>query len=99
MRRGPMSTEEAIRAYLGGRIDRREFIRALVAVGVTAGAAISYADVLASSGPAGQLGALAQAADGAAPLALTRGELAAVQAIAARIMPTTDTPGATEAGA
>jgi gluconate 2-dehydrogenase gamma chain len=93
-----MSTEEAVRTYLRGRIERREFIKALVAVGVTTGAAISYADALAAAGPQLQLRALAQSGS-TGPIALSSDEFAAVQAIAARIMPTTDTPGAAEAGA
>jgi gluconate 2-dehydrogenase gamma chain len=94
-----MSAEEAVRAYLRGRIDRREFIRTLVALGVTAGAAVSYADVLASSTTRAGIHALSQAGQISGPLALRNDEFATLHAVAARIVPTTDTPGATEAGA
>src|SRR5260221_14493194 len=45
---------ELVSAYLKGRIDRRGFVRGLVAGGVTATAAVTYADVLAAGarGPA-----------------------------------------------
>jgi gluconate 2-dehydrogenase gamma chain len=94
-----MSAEEAVRAYLRGRIDRREFIKTLVALGVTAGAAISYADALASSGSRAGIHSLSQAGQITGPVALTGDDFSTLQAIAARIVPTTDTPGATEAGA
>ena len=42
-----MSREEAVEAYTAGRISRRSFIRHLIAAGVTAAAAVTYADVLA----------------------------------------------------
>lgn len=41
-----MSREELVGAYLDGRISRRTLIRRLVGAGVTAGAAISYAQLL-----------------------------------------------------
>ena len=44
-----MSREEAVEAYAAGRISRRSFIRYLVAAGVSVGAAVTYADVLAPS--------------------------------------------------
>jgi hypothetical protein len=45
--------QELVSAYLKGRIDRRRFVRSLIAGGVTATAAVTYADVLAAgaSGP------------------------------------------------
>ena len=42
-----MSREELVGAYLDGRISRRTLIRRLIAGGVSTGAAISYAQVLA----------------------------------------------------
>jgi tripartite motif-containing protein 71 len=42
-----MSREEAVDLYLQGRIDRRMFVRALVAAGVTVVSATTYAEVLA----------------------------------------------------
>jgi hypothetical protein len=44
-----MSREELVGAYVGGAVSRRVFIRGLVALGVSAGAAVAYADVLTSS--------------------------------------------------
>jgi len=42
-----MSRQELVDAYLGGALNRRAFVRRLVASGVSAGAAMSYAQVLA----------------------------------------------------
>ena len=42
-----VETRECLDAYVGGRISRRSLIRRLVAGGVTLGAAISYAHILA----------------------------------------------------
>lgn len=47
-----MTREELVDAYVGGRVSRRGFIRGLVALGVTAGAAATYAGSLASAAPA-----------------------------------------------
>lgn len=44
-----MSREEAVESYTAGRISRRSFIRHLVAAGVSVGAAVTYAEVLAPS--------------------------------------------------
>src|SRR5262245_5700374 len=58
---GHVSREEAVDVYLEGRIDRRMFVRALVAAGVTVAAATTYSRVLAperASGAPGPLGAL-----------------------------------------
>jgi hypothetical protein len=44
-----MSREELVGAYVHGAVSRRVFIRGLVALGVSAGAAVAYADVLTSS--------------------------------------------------
>ena len=41
-----MSREEAVDAYAAGRIPRRAVIRHLIAAGVTAAAAVTYADLL-----------------------------------------------------
>lgn len=88
-----MSAEETIRAYFERRISRRDFIDRLQQVGVTAGAAFAYAELLAScAGPA-------ESGAGAAPMALEPTELVTLEAISGRILPTTDTPGAIEAGA
>jgi hypothetical protein len=42
-----MSRDELVGAYLDGRISRRTLIRRLVAAGVTTGAAVAYAQMLA----------------------------------------------------
>ena len=42
-----MSREEAVEAYTAGRLPRRVFIRHLIAAGVAAAVAATYADVLA----------------------------------------------------
>jgi len=47
-----MSREELVGAYTQGRMSRRVFIRSLVALGVATGAAVTYADSLASAAPA-----------------------------------------------
>jgi gluconate 2-dehydrogenase gamma chain len=95
-----MSAEEAIRAYLQGRMDRREFISTLRAIGVTAGAAVAYAQLLGTpNGSSAMAEALTTLGQVSGPVALTPGELATLEAFAARILPTTDTPGAAEAGA
>ncbi len=47
-----MTREELVDAYVEGRVSRRGFIRGLVALGVTAGAAATYAGALASASPA-----------------------------------------------
>jgi hypothetical protein len=41
-----MSREQLVEAYVDGSISRRTFVRRLVAAGVTAGAAVSYAHLL-----------------------------------------------------
>jgi hypothetical protein len=41
-----MSTDELVNAYIEGSVSRRTFIRRLVAVGVSVGAAVSYAHLL-----------------------------------------------------
>lgn len=92
-----MSAEETIRAYLERRINRREFVSRLQAVGVTAGAALSYAELLANSPALAQTPA--PASSGSAPMALDRAAFELLEAIAGRIFPTTETPGAIEAGA
>jgi gluconate 2-dehydrogenase gamma chain len=91
-----MSAEETVRAFLARTIDRQEFIKRLRAIGVTAGAALSFAEALAAYQPA--LAALNDPANGPATT-LTAEEFGLVESIAGRIVPTTDTPGAIEAGA
>jgi gluconate 2-dehydrogenase gamma chain len=88
-----MSAEDTIRAYLQKTITRREFTERLRDIGVTAGAAYAFAETLSA-------GKWAVAADGKVemPRALKEPEFKVVQAIAGRIMPATDTPGAIEAG-
>jgi gluconate 2-dehydrogenase gamma chain len=88
-----MSAEDIIRAYLQERITRRQFTERLCDIGVTAGAAYAFAETLAP-------GKWAVAADGSVtmPRALKEPEFKVVQAIAGRIVPATDTPGAIEAG-
>ncbi|MFL6113251.1 MAG: hypothetical protein ACJ786_18110 [Catenulispora sp.] len=44
-----MSTDELAKEYSEGRISRRIFIRSLMATGVTAGAAVAYAQFLSPS--------------------------------------------------
>lgn len=41
-----MSREQLVDAYLGGRISRRSFVRGLVSLGVSVGAAMTYAEVM-----------------------------------------------------
>ena len=43
-----MTRHEAVQAYLAGRIDRREFVRRLTVAGVSAAAALAYAQSLSS---------------------------------------------------
>jgi acetyl esterase/lipase len=43
-----MSRNEIVDAFLHGRIDRREFVRRLTVAGVSAGAAVAYAQALSS---------------------------------------------------
>lgn len=45
-----MSEDELIGAYVKGGVSRRVFIRGLIAAGVTAGAAVAYADALSAQG-------------------------------------------------
>jgi hypothetical protein len=46
-----MSREELVGAYVNGRVSRRVFIRGLVGLGVTAAAAVTYADSLSATTP------------------------------------------------
>jgi hypothetical protein len=46
-----VSREELTHAYVRGGLSRRRFIKRLVAAGVTAGAAVSYANALAAPPP------------------------------------------------
>lgn len=89
-----MKAESIIRAFLDKKIDRREFIDRLRMIGVTAGAAFTFADTLAGY----QLLSATDAIAAEAPAALAPAEFKLVEAISARILPTTDTPGALEAG-
>jgi hypothetical protein len=43
-----MSEEELVKRYLDGRLSRRSFIRKAMAAGVTATAALTYAEMLGS---------------------------------------------------
>ena len=88
-----MSAEETIRAFLHKAITRREFTQRLRDLGVTAGAAFAFADTLSATN-------WAVAADGSVemPRALKPEEFKVIQAIAGRVIPATDTPGAIEAG-
>jgi len=43
-----VSKNEIVTAYLNGRIDRRQFVKRLTAVGVSSAAAMAYAQSLAS---------------------------------------------------
>lgn len=70
-----MSREELVTAFLDGRMSRRTLIRRLIAGGVSTGAAISYAQVLAPE----RAGAAVAAAGDHYPmvdLAITTGSLA-----------------------
>ena len=95
-----MSAEETIMAYLAKKIDRREFIKRLRTIGVTAGAAFAYAELLGVAGCSLEP-ALTRSQSGPVqgPVALTQAEFQVLESVAARIFPTTDTPGATEAAA
>jgi hypothetical protein len=44
-----LSREELVSGYAAGRLSRRVFIRGLVALGVSGGAALAYADALGAS--------------------------------------------------
>ncbi len=46
-----MSKRELVDSYVAGRISRRMFVRGLLTVGVTAAAAVAYADTLAVGAP------------------------------------------------
>lgn len=92
-----MSAEEIIREYLEKTISRREFTQRLKEVGITSGAAVAFANLLTGC-------TLADLNHGGvdlskAPRALTPTERKTLEAIAGRIMPTTDSPGAVEAAA
>jgi hypothetical protein len=54
-----MSRQELVTAFLEGQISRRTLIRRLIACGVSAGAAISYAQVLAPERATAAVGAAA----------------------------------------
>lgn len=91
-----MSADETIRAYLAKQITRREFMQRLRTIGVTAGAAFAYAELLSGCRlPAATTGAT----PAAEPVALTKAEFQVLEAISGRVIPKTDTPGAIEAGA
>ncbi len=94
-----MAVEDVVRAYLQGRMDRREFIGALRALGVTAGAAIAYAQLLGTPGNAAAASAVPGVFAVQQTLALTEAERELLEAVAARILPSTRSPGAREAGA
>lgn len=95
-----MSMDEAVKAYLEGRMDRPEFMNALGALGVPAEVALAYAQVLQATGaPVPYATDLRASEPLAGTSAFTPEELQVLTAMAARIFPTTDTPGATEAGA
>lgn len=47
-----MSREQLVSAYLEGQLDRRAFVRRLIAAGISVGAAMTYADRLAPDGHA-----------------------------------------------
>lgn len=51
-----MSRQELVQGYLDGQMGRRVFIRRLIATGVSAGAALSYANLLEASPAAAQEG-------------------------------------------
>jgi hypothetical protein len=48
-----MTKHEVIEAYITGRIDRRDFVRRLTALGVSGGAALAYAESLTPAAAAG----------------------------------------------
>jgi hypothetical protein len=48
-RRGVMSRQDLVDAYVSGQVGRRAFVRGLVALGVSASAAAAYADALKPS--------------------------------------------------
>jgi len=90
-----MSADQTVRAYLADTIDRPEFIRRLRAIGVTAGAAFGFADAL--TGYRQALAANGETPPASGHAALSPAEYDLVEAIAERILPATDTPGAKEA--
>lgn len=90
-----MTIEATIRDYAGRRIDRGELLRRLATLGVPGDRAATIADLLdhaaAEPGPPPD--------PATAPRALSPHERRTVEAMAGRILPTTTTPGAIEAGA
>jgi hypothetical protein len=84
-----MSAEDSIKTYLAKGIGRREFIKQLRAIGVTAGAEFSYAELLGgcSLPPAGSS---TEVTGAQAPVALNHSEFKVLEAISGRILPTTD---------
>ncbi len=96
-----MSIEESVEAFLQRRMERGRFIEALRAIGLTADAALGYALVLEASErrDSAAVGNIDPSGDSVLSGDLTADELQIVETIAARILPTTDTPGAAEAGA
>lgn len=90
-----MSVEMTIKDYAAGHIDQSELAARLAALGVSPGVIQTMTEVLNHAG----LDTVGPPSDLAtAPRALTAAERAAVEAISGRIIPTTDTPGAIEAG-
>lgn len=90
-----MSIEAAIRDYVTKRVGREELLAQLATFGVTQVTAVTMVDVLDHA--AAEPGAPNNLAN--APRALSRGEYRTIEAIAGRIIPGDDTPGAIEAGA
>lgn len=90
-----MTIEATIRDYVGRRFNRGELLRRLAQLGVPEDRAVVIADLLdhaaAEPGPPPD--------PATAPRALSPHERRTVEAMAARILPTTTTPGAIEAGA
>lgn len=60
-----MSREELVEAYVDGRVGRRVFMKSLVALGVSAAAAVTYADALSAAvAPTAGAAAIADGSDG-----------------------------------
>jgi|SRR5579871_2124860 len=95
------TVDDAVAAYVQGRIGREELVAALVRAGESAVGAEGYARVLDAQArdPSTVVGNIYPTIGPAESQPLTEAEVALIAATAARILPTTDSPGATEAGA
>jgi gluconate 2-dehydrogenase gamma chain len=96
-----MDVKDAVAGYVQGQIARADFVAALVSSGESAEGAAAYAQVLDVQGRSREtaVGNIYPAVDPDRHGPLADEDVAVLTAMAARIMPTTSTPGATEASA